>query len=128
MRRVIVDTNALLHFLLNDVPAQRKTVEKLLRQARNKEVLILVPQIVIFEMEFTLRKYYLTPKDKIIEKLQPIVTMNFIEIENRQPFIMALGYFAGYNISFVDCFLLARSRIEGYELFTFDKKILRAGL
>jgi uncharacterized protein len=123
MKPIIVDTNAFLRLLVNDIPSQKKLFEQLLQKAKNEELSIFVPQIIIFEIEYSLRKYYLVPKDKIIEELQVIVAMNFIEIEDRQSFNTALGYYAKEKISFVDCFILARSQIENYKLFTFDKKL-----
>ncbi len=123
MKQIIADTNSFLRLLVEDIPSQKKVFNLLLQKAKNKDVLIFVPQIIIFEIEYALRKYYHVPKDKIIEKLQVIVAMSFLEIENRQCFIMALDFYLKYTISFVDCFILARSKIEGFELFTFDKKL-----
>ena len=123
MTRTIADTNAFLRLLTNDIPSQKKAVEQLLRKAKNKEVLIFVPQAIIFEIDYVLRKYYHVPKGKIVEKLQIIITMPFLEIENRQAFNLSLDYYTKENISFVDCFILARSKLENFELFTFDKKL-----
>lgn len=123
MKQIIVDTNAFLRLLLDDIPAQKKIFERLLQRAKDKEIRVLVPQIIIFEIEFILRKVYLVPKSKIIEKLQTLVAMSFLEIESRQLFATALGLYAKQTISFVDCFLLAKSKDEGYELFTFDQKL-----
>ncbi len=126
MKRILLDTNSLLRLLLNDIPSQKKIVEELLQKAKSRQIYILIPEIVIFEVEFALNKYYCVPKDKVIEKLQIIVSMNFIDIESRQSFILALDLYTKQKMSFVDCFILAKSKIEGYELFTFDKKLNNA--
>lgn len=126
MKRVLLDTNSLLRLLLNDIPSQKEIVEELLQKAKDKEVSVCVPEIVVFEVEFALSKYYGVPKDKIIEKLQIILAINFIDIESKQLFTTSLHTYAKQTISFVDCFLLAKSQIERYDLLTFDKKILRA--
>jgi len=128
MKRVLIDTNILLRLLLNDIPSQKKITEELLQKARNEEISILVPEIIIFEIEFSLSKYYCVPKHKVIEKLQTILAMNFIDIERRQIFTNALELYSVKTVSLVDCFVHTISNIEKYELFTFDKKILRASL
>ena len=128
MRRIIADTNSFLRLLIDDIPQQKKAFTKLLKKGKDREILIFVPQIIVFEIEYILRKYYQVPKDKIIEKLQTIVTMYFLEIEDRQSFIMALDFYLKHSISFADCFILARSKIEEYELFTFDKKLSKLAL
>lgn len=125
MRKVLLDTNGLLRLLLNDIPSQKKIVEELLQKAKKKQIYILVPEIVIFELEFALNKYYKAPKDQVIEKLQIVLAINFIDIESKQLFTTALNLYDKQKVSFVDCFIHAKSDIENYELFTFDKKILR---
>ncbi len=126
MKRILLDTNGLLRFLLDDIPFQKRPVEQLLQRAKNKEVYILVPEIIIFEVEFALNKYYSIPKDKIIEKLQVLLAINFIETESRNIFITALETYSSRKLSFVDCFIHIKSDIEKYELFTFDKKLSKS--
>lgn len=128
MKKILLDTNSLLRLLLNDIPPQKKIVEELLHKAKSKEIYIRIPEIVVFEIEFALNKYYSVPKDEVIEKLQIIMTLNFIEIESKHVFTTALEIYSNQSISFVDCFIRAKSSIENYELFTFDKKLLRASL
>jgi uncharacterized protein len=123
MKRLIVDTNGLLRVLLDDIPSQKKVVDQLFQRAKNKEIYLLIPEIVIFEVEFSLNKYYSIPKNKIVEKLQIIMAINFIQIASRHIFTTALGHYSNQKLSFVDCFLRAKSNIEEYELFTFDKKL-----
>lgn len=123
MKQVIADTNAFLRWLLGDILKQKSAFENILQQAKDKKINLLVPQIIIFEIDFILKDYYQVPKEEIIEKLQTLVSVNYIDIEDREVFITALAYYKKENISLVDLFLLAKSRIEKTELFTFDKKL-----
>lgn len=52
--RFIVDTNPLLRLILDDNLEQVTVVEKLLIKAKNKKVSIIIPQVVIFEINFAL--------------------------------------------------------------------------
>lgn len=123
MKHVIVDTNGFLRFLLDDIPEQKRIFEKLLQKAKSKQIIILVPEIIIFEIDFILRKYYQFEKKDIIEKLESLLSANFFYIESKVLFQTALTIYKTESISFVDSFLLARAKIEEVELFTFDQKL-----
>ena len=123
MRTIIIDTNSILRFLLDDIPEQNAEVQKLFRQAKKTNLEIIVSEIVIFEIHFILEKYYLFRKEEIIEKLGIIVSSNYLNIESRELFISALKLYRKNNISLVDCFLLVKAEIENAELFTFDDKM-----
>ena len=123
MKQVTVDANVFLRLLLDDVPSQVKEAEKLLEQAKKSTINLHVDQIVIFEINFILDKYYHIPKSEIIDKLKSIVQTPYLEIQDREVFIMALKVFAKHNISLVDSFILAKCKTENWELFTFDKNL-----
>lgn len=123
MTAFILDTNSLLRFLLNDIPKQADKVEDLVLKARNGEFEISIPQIVIFEISFTLGKYYLSPKSEIINKLVTILGANEFIIQDREVFNTAVEIFKSKNLDFVDCFLIAYTKLHGAKLFTFDRKL-----
>lgn len=123
MKKVLVDTNGFLRFILNDIPTQKEAFEKVLQDARLNQLVLLVPQIVIFEMEFALSKYYQFSKEDIIKRLQSITSASYVKIQDQDVFQTALKLYSMQTVSFVDCFLLAKAKKEGAELFTFDKKL-----
>lgn len=123
MKTVTIDTNAFIRFFLNDIPEQKEVVEKLLKQARNGKLLLLVPYIVIFEVEFILSKYYSKPKEERIEKLESIVGSNYIKVEDKKLLKKALEIFKQKNLDLADCFIFAYSEDKDAELFTFDKAL-----
>lgn len=125
MKRLIVDTNPFLRFLLNDVPHQKKEFEKLLNQAKKSQITLLVPQIVIFEINFALERYYQYPKEEIIIKLKSIIEAPYLEVADFQIFLDGLRLYSELNLSLVDCFLLTISEQQETELFTFDKNLQR---
>lgn len=123
MKQFIVDTNAILRFFLNDIPTQQKAIEKLFQRAKRSEITLLVPQIVVFELNFILDKYYRFNKEKIINTLKPLVSADYLEVESKEVFIPALTLYDNSTASFVDCFLLCRAKLEKAKLYTFDKKL-----
>lgn len=123
MKSLVFDTNPFLRFLLNDIPEQTEEVNKLFIKAKAKELKIFVPQIVIFEIEFALRKYYKFPKDEVIDKLRIIVTTPYLNIQDIQIFHEAMPLFSSKNIDFVDCFLLCIAKSKNSKILTFDEDL-----
>lgn len=124
MSQVIIDTNCFLRLLLDDIPEQRKSVESLFQKAKRKEIVLIVPQIVIFEIHFVLSTYYHSLKEDVVEKLKTILSTEYLQIESRELFFAALAvYTANNSIGFVDSFLLAKKEQDNAELFTFDKDL-----
>lgn len=120
---LILDTNAFLRFLLNDLPDQAEEVSALLKKAKAKKVEIFIPQIVIFEIEFALEKYYKFSKTEIIMTLGTLLATPYLKIQNRDVFQETMLLFANKNIDFVDCFLLCNAHQKEATLFTFDKDL-----
>lgn len=126
MKTYVLDTNPLARFLLLDNPSQAAEVEKLFIRAKTGKVRLVVPQIVIFEIFFTLGKFYNFSKGEIIEKASPLITSSYLEIQNRELFIKALDIVKEYNnLSFADCFVMVWAKEISANLFTFDKKLAK---
>jgi predicted nucleic acid-binding protein len=123
MRTFIVDTNAFLRFLLDDIPEQKEAVETLFKNAENKKYTLIVPQIVVFEIYYSLEKYYHVPKEVIVTQLLFLVSNPCLQIQNRDMFQKALKMLLTTTVSFPDTFLAVTAAEKNAELFTFDKKL-----
>lgn len=123
MKHFVVDTNAFLRLILNDIPNQADQVEKLIKQAKLGTVSLIVPQVIIFEIEFALSKYYQFSKEEIIDKLSSIISSPYLEIEDKEIFRKSVDLYQTKNLSLVDCFLISKAELAGAELFTFDKNL-----
>lgn len=123
MKKIVVDTNPILRFFLNDIPKQKASFEDLLYQAKEHKILIIIPQIIIFELNFILDKYYHFSKLDIIDRLKVLVSTEYLEVESREDFIYALTLYSANSIDFVDCFLVAKAQNLNADLFTFDQKL-----
>lgn len=126
MKDILVDTNVILRLILSDVDSQFEEVKKVFLLAKKGKLKLTVPETVVFEVFFTLSKYYKLEKKDVIDKTRTIVMTEYISVESRKIFDKTMDIYAKRNLSFVDCFLLAKSKIEGKELFSFDKKLLLA--
>lgn len=119
----IVDTNIILRFFLQDVASQFNQVKKTFTEAKNGKIKLIIPQIVIFEINFALKKFYNLKKEDIIKKIGQLVSAEYIEVESRELFLMTIELYKRKNISFVDCFLISKAEAEEADLFTFDRKL-----
>ena len=125
MKSQLLNTNAFLRFLLNDVPKQAIEVNKLFVKAKAKELEIFVPQIVIFEIEFALDKFYKFPKADVVDKLGVLLVTPYLKIQDAVIFQEALALFNTRNIDFVDCFLLCQAKVNNFSIFSFDEDLLK---
>jgi len=123
MKQILFDTNAILRFLLADIPEQHKKVENLVKLAKKGNLTIVVPEVVVFETYYSLRTFYDYSKETLIEVLESIISSNYFYIENSYEFSDALKFFKSTDLSLIDSYLLTRSKRTNIELFTFDKKL-----
>jgi len=111
--KLIFDCNAILRYILDDIPEQADIVEK----AINERESLVLPE-VIAEVVYILTKYYGIDRKETVENI--IVFLNEIKSEN-ETLRLALKTFSETNFDFVDCILYANSK--QYDIFTFDKKL-----
>lgn len=125
MVRLVVDANAFLRILLNDIPSQADQFQEILEDAKKKSKEIIIPQIIIFEIVFALEKFYHFPKQKIVDGINSILAMGYAKIQNREIFKNAIKLYSRKNLSLTDCFLIYFASDQEADLFTFDKGLKR---
>jgi len=123
MKTIVLDTNIFLRVLLKDNPLQVKEIEKVLQKGKKEEAILIIPQIVLFEVAFGLEKFYQLPKETVINNLNSIINIPYFEIQDKSIFIRAIEIFKKENISLADCFIASFAEKKQAELFTFDKKL-----
>lgn len=123
MDKYILDTNAILRFILKDVKPQYLKIFDLIKKAKTKKVKVVIPEIIVFETIFTLKSYYEYTKEVQIKVLESLLTSEYLQIENKQTFSEAIKIFRSSNLSLVDCFLIAKSITSNAKLFSFDSSL-----
>jgi predicted nucleic-acid-binding protein len=114
----ILDTNAILRFILQDNQEQATFVEE--RMLQNK---FLIPIEVIAEMVYVLNKVYKIDRESIRQLVCDILYVRNAVIPNMKIIESALQIFAMENLDFIDCILISYAQIEGYQIISFDKKL-----
>src|SRR3990170_1726880 len=123
MKRIIPDANIFIRYFLNDIASQVTRAEKVFEKAKKKEIELIIPQIVIFEILFILEKYYKFDKAELKEKLKSILSTDYFNIIERSVFLKALEIWSLQNISFPDAFIISFSEVNQADIFSFDKKL-----
>lgn len=78
---------------------------------------------VLAEVVYVLKGVYKVERAEIAKTL--IEFLDEISIENQETICEALSLFSETSLDFVDCVLIARHRILGDEVVSFDKKLNR---
>lgn len=123
MTSLVIDTNALLRFLLNDIPHQVIQVQQKIEQAKLGKYRLVVPQIVIFEMDFALTKAYGFEKIDVAKNLKKIITSSYLQVDQDGIFTQALDLYKDKNLSLPDCFIKIYAKKMNAKIFTFDKNL-----
>lgn len=123
MTQYLLDANALLRYLRNDVPKQAEEVAALFAQAKQFTVQVKIPVVALLEVVFILSKHYQQEKSRVGSQVFDIVTSPILDTENRETVKKALLLWKTADVSFADCLVAAQATHEGKILFTFDKKL-----
>ncbi len=121
MNTYFADTNFFLRFLLQDIPSQAKIVEEFLQKAKEEKIIIYTCQIIIFEMMYILEKTAKLGKEQALKLTRIIVSLPYVEIEDRQLFLETFNLYEKKNIDFVDAFLFCKAKNEQADVLSFDK-------
>ncbi|OGG12714.1 hypothetical protein A3D77_03870 [Candidatus Gottesmanbacteria bacterium RIFCSPHIGHO2_02_FULL_39_11] len=123
MKSIVLDTNALLRFLLKDNPAQSKIVAETFEKAKKREIVVYLLSAVIIEAVYVLEKNYTFPRSDVRDILEGILKVSYIEIEHRNILGISLNLYHNTRSSFIDIFIFQYSKQYNFALLTFDKKL-----
>lgn len=121
MRKLFVDSNVFLRFLLKDNDQYYQQAKKYFTQAKEKKIrLILIPQVV-FEINYVLEGVYQLNKKEAADLLLKLVKSPLLTVENQLALIEALEKYQKINIDLFDIYLWERAKQEKAEVLSFDR-------
>ena len=116
---LVVDTDVVVRYLVNDDPAQAGRARRLVAQHD-----VFVPLTVLLEAEWVLRSVFGFPPPDVVRALRGFAGMPRVTVENAGTAAMALDW-AGRGLDFADALHLATAQAhDGF--VTFDKTFVRA--
>ena len=115
------DTNIFLRFLTNDDVIKAKRALLLLKRVEEGKEKIVTSPLVIFELIFTLDKFYKVSRNDILEMVSAIINLEGLIVELKDVFTPALKLFADKNISFADAFNASIMKSKNIaEIYSYD--------
>lgn len=102
MVKAFVDTSVILRILVKDDDFKRKASERLIKEAKQKEISLFLPSIVILETVWVLEKVYKLNKKNIKELVEAILNTTELKIEMEEVLRKAVEVYAEKNIKFAD--------------------------
>lgn len=124
--KVVIDTNLLVRYLINDDQEKAEAVDNLLDKAMKGEVRIVVPSVVIAELVWVLESFYQMKADTILELVEAIVNTTGLDVTDKLTVISALRLYKNRNIDFIDAWIIEFAKERGIKtIYTFDKKHFR---
>ena len=121
MRGVLVDTNAWLRYLLRDNDIQYKEMSLLMKKMKKGEVELILTNEVVLEICYVLKSFYKIDKEKISKELSNLVLVRGIVADSIWKVILPI--YSQKNLSLLDILMKCLASSNGWELFTFDKKL-----
>jgi predicted nucleic-acid-binding protein len=121
----LLDTNVILRFLIGDDPPKAARATRLMERVERNEAAVEISQAVITETVWTLEKHYQVPRDEISEKLIGLLNFPGVRVVSRDTFVLAFQHFADSRADFVDCLLVADSKLRKVPVYTFDETDFR---
>lgn len=121
-----IDTNYFLRFLLKDINNQHLEAKNFFLSASESKVSLTTSTIVFFEIYWVLSSYYGKSKTEITDVLKKILSLNFIELEERQILFNSLSLFKKSRLDLEDCYNIYYAKSKEVKSFkTFDKKLAK---
>jgi predicted nucleic-acid-binding protein len=114
-RKLILDTNAVIHFNLADDPEKFNIVANILVEND-----CLVPIEVIAESVFVLEKSRGMNRKIIADRLKDFIKFQNDLVPDSGVIRYGLNLFAATKFDFIDCILDGYAKINGNPVFTFD--------
>ena len=115
---LLLDTNAILRYVLQDNQTMADSVEQ---QLSNN--VCYIPVEVVAEIVYVLLKVYQVERELIAHTLIDIANTDNVKVAQNLVVRYALKIFASSTLDFVDCLLIGYAKEEKYTVFTFDKKM-----
>jgi predicted nucleic acid-binding protein len=128
----LIDTNVIVRFLVEDprqVQEKFRGVFTFFPRVEMGEIVVELPELVLFEVFFVLTKLYQVPPKAAAQQLETLLSFKGIVMKDRSVIKMCLRILQKKSIGLVDAYLLASSRRNGMgAVYTFDQDLIKQGL
>ncbi len=121
MKRLLLDTNVLVCFILGEPEKQAAAVAIIFKQCDEGTVELVLHPIVLAETVFVLSSFYEQKRADIAKVLTFILGSPGIICDQRDVLRLALEHYSKSKIHFVDCYMVATSHFSQHPVISFDR-------
>ncbi|MBI4035715.1 PIN domain-containing protein [Candidatus Daviesbacteria bacterium] len=119
---ILIDTNIILRFILNDSPALSSKAQRIFEKITNGKIQVFISLLTISEIIFTLERSYKIPKNDIIKSLSNMFLITNLKVEKRVLIEQALSIYVEKNISFPDAYHVVFMNFKQIkQIYSFDE-------
>ena len=115
---VLIDTNILLRFILQDHAELSKRANQIIADNR-----VTCLNAVVYEAIHVLQNVYGIDRLIVANEIQSLFIDDIIESDDKALSIKALNVFKETKMDFMDCLLIAYDILYQHQIFSFDKKV-----
>jgi len=119
MKKIFLDTNVWLRFLVGDQKKQYEECKKLISLNEEGKFKVYTSTIVLLEIIYTLASFYKVKKREIISDIKAILASRNLTLIEKTDFKKALSFYQKHNIKLADC-LIASQLPKNVVLCTYD--------
>jgi predicted nucleic-acid-binding protein len=121
--KAFIDTSAVLRLLVKDDPAKARAVERLLKESKERGIVLYVLPVTILEIVWVTEKVYRLSRKAIRELVEAILNTPELKCPLEQVFRQALITYETQNIKFADAVMGYWGLNEGLStVYTYDEK------
>lgn len=126
MRGRRIDANIILRYLTNEPEEQAERTARLFAAVGRGDEEVLVEEVVLAEVVWTLASYYRMPRATISEVLLELLAEDGIRAADKESVRLSLVLFSERNLDFADALLAAKAIQSGDPVvYSFDRDLDR---
>ena len=126
MKKIFLDTNVWLRFLLED-NEQAKSCRNLIKQIEAGKFRVYTSSIVMLEINFVLTAIYKIKPSQVIKDLETILKTRGLVLIEKTDFKQALVWYKQFKVKLADC-LIASQLAKGMIFASFDRDFIKLPL
>lgn len=131
MKKVVIDANVVIRFLVKDVASQYQQAADLFSQIKNKKITGHLPLLVIAEVIWILERYYQVGRAEYLPKLAAILSFEKIltvGIAKRDCLELFSDLAAHPQIDLTDLYIALYARKNQLQPVSFERDLMKLGL
>lgn len=113
IKTIVVDANIIIRFLLHDHPKLSLVAKTIFQKAEKGTYNIYLDAVSLAEVVWTLSSFYKIQKNDLVDKLQKLVSQEWLVNPKKKLLLMTLDLYLSSNLDYIDCWVLNLSKSFG---------------